>query len=172
MDFRFRGRDIWRRKLMDLPWIIERRRLIITLGEHEAPASCQWDAVKFLRDEDGNDLVPPQRDLITATAEEVSAYLNVTLAAERDALNARVARDAQAHAAFVASAEGDIATLRADNAALEAERVRLDGLAAVQARMLETLTAQRDLQAERAALAQGEAERLRAELAAVKASEG
>jgi hypothetical protein len=71
---------------------VEKRKLVVTLGEFEAPASWQWEAVRFLRNDDGTDAAPPQNVVVPCTPEEAAAHIgqaaidmNATMAA-KDAL--------------------------------------------------------------------------------------
>lgn len=111
---------------------IEKRELIIALGANEAPASYRWNAMRFLRNEDGSDAARPERVSVPATAEEVSAHIGASVTS----LLADIAADT---ARFQA--------LAADHAAVTAER---DALAA----QLAQVTSERDqLAAELAAMA-------------------
>lgn len=57
----------------------EKRRLIVTLGAHEAPASWQWEGVRFLKNDDGSDAASPHPCRLETTREEASALLGDAL---------------------------------------------------------------------------------------------
>lgn len=91
---------------------IQKRRLVVVLGENEIPASWHWECMRFLRNDDGTDAAPPQAVSMAATAEEAAAHLGqgvVDLQAASNTLTARVAeltaeRDAALAAAAAAKA--------------------------------------------------------------------
>lgn len=70
---------------------IEKRRLVITLGEFEAPASWHWEAVRFLRNDDNTDAAPPQNVTVPCTQEEAAAHISQAMA---DQATAIIAKDA------------------------------------------------------------------------------
>ena len=73
---------------------IEKRRLIVTLGEAQAPASWAWDAMRFLRNDDGSDAAPPQTVTVPCTEAEAAAYISqamVDLGASISAKDAQIA---------------------------------------------------------------------------------
>jgi flagellin-like hook-associated protein FlgL len=105
---------------------VEKRRLIITLGEHEAPAQWQWDCIRFLRDDQsGKDAAPPQPVLVDATADEVAEHLGKAATDQVASLNAASAAIAEKSSALDA-ANAQIADLQASVGALQA---KLDAVA-------------------------------------------
>lgn len=121
---------------MAITQTLERRRLIITLGENEAPSHWQWECVAFIRD-DGVDVVAPSTKYVDCTAEEAAAHIGqaaldqlavieakdrriLALAADLEAERVARREDAAAAAAAAAAAQARVDALSAEIEALRA----------------------------------------------------
>ena len=95
---------------------IEKRRLVVTLGEGQAPASWHWDAVRFLRNDDGSDAAPPQNVTVPCTAQEAAAHISQSMVD----LNASIAAKDASIATLTSERDAARAELTAAKAAAQA----------------------------------------------------
>ena len=91
---------------MEIIETLSAREIVITLGEHDAPATAKKKSVRFLRDADGADVAPPQIVEQEISFEDVELSLNGALLDERNALNSRVAELSDEKAALLAERAG------------------------------------------------------------------
>ena len=106
---------------------IEKRQLVVDLGKNEVPSAWRWRVVKFIRYDDGTDVVPPQSVEVDADPAEVAAHIGAAVVAqaadiaadrvERDAIRADLAAERAAKAA----AEGELVSTRDALARKDAE---------------------------------------------------
>lgn len=93
---------------------LEKRRLVVTLGQFEAPSAWHWECVRFLRNDDGSDAAPPQNVSIACSAADVSAHIGQAML---DQIGVLTAKDA-----LVAAAQAERDAAIADKDATIAKR--------------------------------------------------
>lgn len=94
---------------------IERRSLIITLGENEAPSHWVYEAVRFLKNDDGSDVAPPQTVRIPASPEEAAAHIGQAAIDQVRTIDQIITRHLQAQADLKASHDASTAALKAQH---------------------------------------------------------
>jgi 23S rRNA maturation-related 3'-5' exoribonuclease YhaM len=83
---------------------VEKRRLVLVLGERGAVSSNYFEAVQTLKREDGSDAAPPRPVQIPLSEAEVATYLDQAMTSQSaniDELTRRMAQQAEEHAAAV-----------------------------------------------------------------------
>ena len=122
----------------------EKRRLIITLGEKDAPAQYAWQGVTFTSREDGSDFKPPMDEMRPATVEEVQAHIGqavLDLQAVISAKDALIAQVRAEHDITIAGWEANVTTLRAE---LDARNEQITSLQQTMAQMAEAHSRDRE----------------------------
>lgn len=76
---------------MSIVTTLEKRELVITLGENEAPAKWEWVCKKYVRNEEGKDEAPPHTVRIEATREDVEKHIGRAILDQAETINAMIA---------------------------------------------------------------------------------